>query len=262
MKEKINISDRYPDAIPVLATGSTNMIDAYRSIYREDINNLNPEGLYGRTEPLTGAIAAALFKIREVAEVVPQEYLSDVNRTAIVIGSDVEFIHNGKPRHKESRNGELTKKEIKRLKKKAKKWYREPFTARWIVAFAAEVISHVTTTVPEERKIAQFEIEADFPKGIKKEIIGKRFNTNSNALIELAEAGVQMDVQFRIKHLLDQSPISLNHELATMLIRDKLLPPAIMKKFIDEQSETKYRDEYGVEWGVLGTALLTALSKS
>lgn len=244
------LPDKYKDAEFVLATNSSSMIQAFRTVYGREISSTDPESVNHKQEPTTGSIQAALFKIREVASTYEGKQLPEGK--VVILGADVEFKYKDKTRHKSDRDGEISEREEQKLRKKAVKRYSKPFTVRWKVTFAVQELGGST-------RFSQLEILGNYKNGLNPEQINGNFSTKSNALVRLVELGEE--AEFSISQYLDRRRIPLEHKHAVMLIKDKVLPPNGLIDLLQNESSS-FIDEAGSSLGIINLALITLFTES
>lgn len=209
---------------PILGTAKERNITTFQQIYGP-VLTADPENLNGdyEAEPRNlDPTVPARFKTRRILE----GYEVPEGEKKVALGADVVFVNGQRHLKPEGREGELLELEMA----EAVKWYcSDAFVVHWLIAFAVESEDGL-------RKIAVLDVEGQYNEPLSVAEVKESYNTKINARIPLVEKG-EGRADFYLSNSYQEERVPISHDLAEMLVVDRVLPMALFESLLQDDGE-------------------------
>lgn len=209
---------------PILGTAKERNITTFQQIYGP-VLTADPENLNGdyMAEPRNlDPSVPARFKTRRILE----GYQVPEGEKKVALGADVVFVNGQRHLKPEGKEGELLELEMA----EAVRWYcSDAFVVHWLISFAVESEDGL-------RKIAVLDLEGQYKEPLSVAEVKESYSAKINARIPLVEKG-EGRADFYLSNSYQEERVAISHELAEMLVVDRVLPMALFESLLQDEGE-------------------------
>ncbi len=219
------------------ANGSSKTVKL-EELYPYAWQTISAEECLKSSEPTEGAIQSALFKLM-VGEFCP----AAAGEVLRIMASDIEFINpEGERQHRLDREELTADLEAAAYEKILALYAQGPFSVTWILAYALQDYEFDDqvgkTSAIDLPKIIELEMRASFQR-LTAEEVKENYLPKANTWIKLIELAKSKGLELSVKNRGQEVSSPINQPTAELMIKDKVLPPALFGQLVNGEGEVK-----------------------